>query len=157
MGLLVTLACDDDVSAAVGCGVLCMVYRGRHRPEFPRLVSEWAVRASEAMGGVAVPAIAVIEDAADSPDMAERREYANAIQRLSSRFERIAHVILAEGFKGTAYRVISSTIVLLARPTMPTKVFGDTRSVAGWLAESSSVSTGSVEELRAFIESVRAA
>gem|GEM_PF-2205932 len=150
----ITLACDADVSAAVGCGVLCMVYRGRHRTEFPELFHGWALQAAAASRGTPLSAIGVVEDHADSPESKERKAYAEALQAVAPKFDRLAQIILSQGLKGSAYRAIASTIVLVARPSVPMKVFGATTEGAGWVAEVGSVSA---TELEAFIESVRAA
>jgi hypothetical protein len=43
-----------------------------------------------------------------------------------------AHVVLASGLTGTAVRAFLSTVILLGRPGIPTKVFSDTKSAAAW-------------------------
>ena len=45
-----------------------------------------------------------------------------------------AHIILFDGFKGTAVRAFMSTVMLLGRPPSPNKVFGDAEAAAAWLA-----------------------
>ena len=44
-----------------------------------------------------------------------------------------AHVVLLEGFKGTAVRAFLATMMLIARPPIPNKVFGDAESAAAWM------------------------
>lgn len=44
-----------------------------------------------------------------------------------------AHVVLVDGFTGTAVRAFMSTVMLLGRPPSPNKVFGDVESAAQWL------------------------
>jgi hypothetical protein len=44
-----------------------------------------------------------------------------------------AHLVLLEGFKGTAVRAFLSTVMLLGRPPIPNKVFGDAESAAAWM------------------------
>jgi hypothetical protein len=44
-----------------------------------------------------------------------------------------AHVVLLDGFKGTAVRAFISTVMLIARPPVPNKVFGDAESAAAWM------------------------
>jgi hypothetical protein len=44
-----------------------------------------------------------------------------------------AHVVAIGGIAGTTVRAFLSTVMLLARPTMPHKVFGDISSAATWL------------------------
>ena len=46
-----------------------------------------------------------------------------------------AHLILMEGFAGTAVRAFLSTVNLIARPSVPNKVSGDRREVEEWLLE----------------------
>jgi hypothetical protein len=45
-----------------------------------------------------------------------------------------AHVILLGGFSGTAARAFMSTVILLARPRRPNKVFGEAEPAIAWLA-----------------------
>ena len=45
-----------------------------------------------------------------------------------------AHVVLVGGLSGTSVRAFLSTVMLLGRPPLPNKVFGDMNSAAGWLA-----------------------
>ena len=44
-----------------------------------------------------------------------------------------AHLVLLDGFKGTAVRAFLSTVMLIGRPPMPNKVFGDAESAASWM------------------------
>lgn len=44
-----------------------------------------------------------------------------------------AHLVLLAGFKGTAVRAFLSTVMLLGRPPVPNKVFGDAESAAAWM------------------------
>lgn len=46
----------------------------------------------------------------------------------------VAHLILVGGLAGAATRAFLSTVVLLGRPRVPNKVFGDSRASAEWLA-----------------------
>ncbi|MEP7125764.1 MAG: hypothetical protein ABJE95_32840 [Byssovorax sp.] len=45
-----------------------------------------------------------------------------------------AHVILLGGLTGAAVRAFMSTVMLLARPGVPNKVFGEAETAATWLA-----------------------
>jgi hypothetical protein len=45
-----------------------------------------------------------------------------------------AHVVLLGGLTGSAVRAFMSTVMLLARPAVPNKVFGDAETAAAWLA-----------------------
>jgi hypothetical protein len=45
-----------------------------------------------------------------------------------------AHIVLVGGFTGTAVRAFMSTMILLSRPAVPHKVFGDPKAAAAWLA-----------------------
>ncbi len=45
-----------------------------------------------------------------------------------------AHIVLADGFTGTAVRAFMSTVILLGRPSVPNKVFGDLNAAAAWYA-----------------------
>lgn len=45
-----------------------------------------------------------------------------------------AHVITLGGMNGVAVRAFLSTVTLVARPTTPSKVFGDSASAATWLS-----------------------
>ena len=45
----------------------------------------------------------------------------------------IAHVTLIPGLAGTAVRAFIQTILLVARPATPTKVFADVRSATTWM------------------------
>lgn len=45
-----------------------------------------------------------------------------------------AHVVLLSGLSGVATRSFLSTALLLSRSSVPTKVFGETRAAAAWLA-----------------------
>ena len=44
-----------------------------------------------------------------------------------------AHIVLVRGLVGAAVRAFLSTSVLMARPTRPTKVFGDTLPAVDWV------------------------
>lgn len=46
-----------------------------------------------------------------------------------------AHVVLLDGFKGTATRAFLTTAMLLGRPRHATKVFGNLDSAARWINE----------------------
>ena len=46
-----------------------------------------------------------------------------------------AHVILVEGFVGSAVRAFVSTALVLSRTTTPNKVFGDLDGAASWLTQ----------------------
>jgi hypothetical protein len=45
-----------------------------------------------------------------------------------------AHVVLLDGLTGSAVRTFMSTVMLIGRPPIPNKVFGDAESAAAWLA-----------------------
>ena len=45
-----------------------------------------------------------------------------------------AHVVLLDGFSGTAVRAFLSTVMLIGRPPIPNKVFGDAESAISDLA-----------------------
>lgn len=44
-----------------------------------------------------------------------------------------AHVVLVGGLPGSAVRAFINTVILVARPPVPAKVFGEVRSAAAWL------------------------
>ncbi len=46
-----------------------------------------------------------------------------------------AHVVLVGGLTGVAVRSFLSTMLLVGRPKVPSKVFGDIKSAAAWTAE----------------------
>lgn len=46
-----------------------------------------------------------------------------------------AHLILAQGFAGTATRAFMSTVILLARPPTPNRVFGAEDEALAWLQD----------------------
>ncbi|MFO0760267.1 MAG: hypothetical protein U0359_27545 [Byssovorax sp.] len=46
----------------------------------------------------------------------------------------VVHLILVEGLAGAATRAFLSTVVLLARPKIPTRVSSDARDACAWLA-----------------------
>ncbi len=46
-----------------------------------------------------------------------------------------AHIVAAEGLIAATARAFISTILLLSRPTRPTKVFGTIQEAAPWLVE----------------------
>jgi hypothetical protein len=62
-----------------------------------------------------------------------RRESAALAKRFAARRIAVAHVILAPGFIGVAARAFISTLILVARPTAPTKVFDSLEAAATWL------------------------
>lgn len=150
-----TLASEPDVSAGVGCGTLCTVYRGAHHGSYPERTVEWGRQAAAALGVDALPMVSVIEARADPPDADARRRYSEGLNEIAPRLECLAQVILATGLKGGAYRAISSTIYLLARHPTEIKVFDSTKDAAEWITSRSSVCTVSSQVLLTFINSVR--
>lgn len=67
---------------------------------------------------------------------AEVREEAAALSARDDLFAcGTAHVILIEGFRGTATRMFLSTVTLLGRPKNPARVFGEAAPAAEWLAD----------------------
>lgn len=62
----------------------------------------------------------------------------NEVTRLSGnpRYSKlgVAHVALLPGLSGTAVRAFLQTVMLVARPPQPTKVFGDREVASQWLA-----------------------
>lgn len=157
MGTRTSLACEPGVSAAVGCGVLCIVFRGPHRSRYPDDVVDWTERALEYLDVEKVPTIIIIEDHAESPDVDSRRRYADGLALCAPKMEAHAQVILSQGLKGAAFRAISSTIFLLSRSTGSSKVFGDVTHGVRWIVESTQGCSVSPEVLLAFVESVRTA
>lgn len=152
-----SLACEAGISVAVGCGTLCIVFRGPHLPSYPDEVIRWTERALEIVDGPQVPTIIIIEDHAESPDVESRRRYASGLALCAPKMEAHAQVILSQGLKGAAFRAISSTIFLLSRSTGKSKVFGDVVDGVRWIAEGTDGCSVSPEVLLAFVESVRTA
>lgn len=157
MGQPVSLACEPGVSVAVGCNALCMVFRGEHDAAYPERVFGWTRAAADHLGVTAVPAFILIEDHAESPDADARRRYSTSLTRSAPILELFAHVILASGFKGVAFRAISSTIALVARSATVNKVFADVKTASQWVATDSKVCREEAEDLSAFVEAVRRA
>lgn len=62
-----------------------------------------------------------------------RAETAHLIRRASSWRCATAHVIQTPGLKGVAIRTFMNTAVMVARPTVPTRVFADIGAAARWL------------------------
>ncbi len=152
-----SLACEAGVSVAVGCGTLCIVFRGPHLPSYPEEVPRWTERALEVVDEPQVPTIIIVEDHAESPDVESRRRYASALALCSSKMEAHAQVILSRGLKGVAFRAISSTIFLVSRSTTRNKVFGEVVDAVRWIAEGTSGCTVSPQVLLAFVDAVRTA
>jgi len=65
-----------------------------------------------------------------------------------------AHAILVPGFTGTAVRAFIGTVLLVARPAAPTKVFGDVTSAVHWLAPSLAPHGWKEADLRAACDDV---
>jgi hypothetical protein len=62
-----------------------------------------------------------------------REEAARQAADFDERDLATCHIILVDGFTGTAVRAFMSTATLLGRPTHPTKVFGDLPGAARWI------------------------
>ena len=67
-----------------------------------------------------------------------------------------AHIVLVGGLAGAAARAFLSTVVLLGRPATPSKVFGETRTAAIWLAPLLSQAGGawSIDQLVELLASI---
>lgn len=152
-----TIASEAGVSAAVGCGVLCMAYRGAHDDSYPENAAVWIEQAAKTLGVPALPVMTVIENHAESPDSAGRRGYSESLKRAAPHIECFAQVIMAKGLKGSAYRAISGTIYAVARQPTTIKVLGSVEEAADWITGISSVCTVSPQVLLTFINWVRRA
>lgn len=152
-----TFASEPGISAAMGCGMLCLVYRGAHDSTYPEKGVVWTDEAAKAMGVSALPVMTVIEDHATSPDSEGRRGYSESIKRSASQMECFAQVIMAKGLKGAAHRAITSTIYAVARQPSRIKVFGGVEGACEWITGLSSVCTVSADVLLTFVNSVRRA
>lgn len=152
-----TIACEAGVSAAVGCGVLCMAFRGKHDDSYPEKAAIWTEQAAKSLGVSALPVMTVIEDRAESPDSAGRRGYSESLKRAAPQMECFAQVIMAKGLRGAAFRAISGTIYAVARQPTTIKVLGSVEEAADWITDFSSVCTVSPQVLLTFINSVRRA
>ena len=70
-----------------------------------------------------------------------RPTFANDVRKAAADYTReglheigAAHVVLVPGFLGVSTRAFFSTMLLLGRPSNPTKVFADIESAARWQA-----------------------
>jgi hypothetical protein len=55
------------------------------------------------------------------------------LMKVPDMFRLGAHLVLLDGLKGSAVRAFISTAMLVGRPPIPNKVFGDPESAANWL------------------------
>lgn len=82
-----------------------------------------------------------------SPD--ERRAWIALAEQAKRHLSAGALVVLREGFGGAALRAAISGIMLLAKGSAPSKVFGSAEEAARWLVERKACTGGAVDVARA--------
>lgn len=88
------------------------------------------------------------------PDFADdTRRAANKLASEPKIFELgFAHVILMPGLAGSAVRAFISTVLLVARPPAPAKVFANSRDAVAWLASALSAHGWTAEALPSAVD-----
>ncbi len=124
---------QDEVVHVVGSGPLTVAawWNPPARPQIQALT-----RANEAQreehGDRAVFASLIVDSDPRLPS--ELREAAALLTQHGESGAAAAHVILVRGLPGVAIRTFFSTVRLLARPRVPTRVLEDREEAARWLA-----------------------
>jgi hypothetical protein len=72
-----------------------------------------------------------------TPNFSEdvRKEVAYLTSERSLQGTATAHLILIDGFAGAATRAFFGAVMLATRTPVPTKVFGDVKTAAAWMAQ----------------------
>lgn len=127
---------ESDPRYAIGehGPVHLMVFRGECRIADLQRAEGFHVAQRERVGK-RTSVIALVEPGTPTPDASYRDASAKMLAASGPKLASSAIVVAQQGFAGSVYRSIMTTIYMLSRQPVPSKVFGDSPSAAAWTAE----------------------
>lgn len=128
-----TLHQDDSLRLCASERLFISVFRDVPRIEQVRTLGRVVSEHLTQLAGQKQVYINIVTDGIPKFTDEVRQELTAVAQRFSAEREAVAHAILTSGLAGTTVRTFTSTMLLLARPKAPTKVFSTLDEAVAWL------------------------
>ncbi|MEM9188568.1 MAG: hypothetical protein AAGF12_05305 [Myxococcota bacterium] len=125
---------DEAHCYATHRNCVIQIWRGEILPHhIPLMTRRWH-QVIVQQGSLAI--FALVTPAAIPPSNARRQEIKDLYNSLDQDLRGVATVLEDQGIKGTTASLVMTTMMLLAKPSYPTKNCTTVGDAAGWLAES---------------------